>query len=338
MSHAYFPDIDQLPPLPQKKIEDTFEYLCKDLLEWCKKFEFPNHFVIEKWFPWIESRVIQDNNGKFHGFQCKYSDDPITQLNHSFFWKNYSTKALKKDKNPKCKIKAEHLDYLHVFVKWNVWDDSRKVIESTLRKFYPDIIVDRRNWARINEELRHQNSVSIRYFPEADNLRYIHSQDKLYAKERSKEDVQKDIDTNEIEEQKNYWMIWKYRKIDAKIAKESYEDYILSKYSYFDTSSFDSFRELEKMVEDDEFDNLEFETLYHKKDFKALLDYFRQDIDSLSKDNLNKITIDDFLDRTMAKQWLLINSWVHDKCNFEFIEEDNVRFKSKVKKDDKKWK
>ena len=122
MSHVYFPDINQLQSTSQKKVEEIFEYLCKDLLEWCKDFEFNDHFIIEKWFPWIESNTIQDVNGKYHGFQCKYSDDPITQLNHSFFWKKCSIKTLKEEKNLECKIKTSHLDYLHIFTKWNIWE------------------------------------------------------------------------------------------------------------------------------------------------------------------------------------------------------------------------
>lgn len=338
MSYEYYPDINELQPSPQKNTEDTFEYLCKDLLECCKDFEFSNHFVIEKGFPWIESKVIQDKNKKYHWFQCKYSDKPIQQLNHSFFWKRYWIKALKEEKNLKCKITAEQLDYLHIFTKWNISEDSKKVIESALKIFYPGIIIDRRNWARINEEIRHQNSVSIRYFPLADNLRNIHSKDKMIASSKSNKDIQKNINSNEIIEQDNYWLKGEYKQMDIELAKDSYEDYILSKYSYFDTSSFDSFWELEKFIEGDEFDNLESETLRHKKDFKELLDYFRYDIDSLPVDNLNKITIDDFLERIKGKQWLLINSWVHNKCNFDFIEENNVKFKSKVKKNDKNWK
>lgn len=327
-----YPDVNTLNGKWGLSENKTFEFLCKALLE--KYYNFSEGFIIGSNDSWVECPAIKDSDWKYHAFQAKFSKKSTPLLVESFFSEKMTIKnlELKSKDDLKIKIKEHNLDILHIFYLWGVNDESKHVIEEKLQLFYPNLEVLRYKSEEINKLLRDVNSIDIAetFFPAKQILTAVHTQDSQIAQSRSENYIREKIAAewdDRLKSDIESCFEWNYTEKDVNLATNCYDHYLLTKYSFITTPSFKYFKKIESFVEDDKFEDLMQHTEYDDLNFYKLLKDFTDELSKIPETRPEKISLDLLIDKTESRKWILINSAVHNKCNFIVEHENKVLFR-----------
>jgi len=295
--------------------QDAFENLCKEFI--ASYYNITENINLVECYTAIECPVILWNDWLYYWFQSKLINSTNTLnalLKKSFL-----------GKGDKCKMEDDDynkIDKLIIFSNKEKTKNTDINLKSWIKK--EGLIIEYRCGENFKNELQKDSYITttITYFNNDEIRKKLH-------KEHKKKWIVKSIwNIGKIQVISDYQNTfeWDYITVDEKnVAKEYQEIYLINKFLYCDTSSFQIFSELEKKIVDYKFRwlDLHYRTRY-EQDMEWVLDRFVKELSSLEWSD--KIDMLAYMPQQENKKWLLIDYWAEWYCKIAANEKMEVRF------------
>lgn len=299
---------------PWKDKGESFENLWKEFF--IKEYWIQEPVDLINWFPGIESPPVLWSDWKYYWFQSKLITSSLRKaLNDSFISGDWTCKiwlANLKKMDFLVIISNKDLPIREVFFN-KLLSDIKLRIEAAKHWIEVIYIV----WEVFRGKLKSPAYPRIRqkYFYSADVQEELHQSSRWEA-----------LTIWEIEE--NYWrwsvelwFSWKYLKKDLDLAWQYQEAFLLNKYMYFDSYSFDVFTQLESTIPSRTFPSIALHTQgITKKNLEEVLEYASWVIAWAEED------VKYFIPDPIHKKGLFANYGSEELLAFDYEETEVVKF------------
>lgn len=316
MNYNYPINLKNINLLEFKSPDESFENLCKELLE--NKFHTRETFILGNPvnYPWIEAKPIKSEDWKYVSFQAKYIfDDKKIYLDlKNSFW----------NKNGSLKIKTEDLEILNILVI---------ICPCNISKYY-------RN--RLETQLKKEKDTLEILFITKKILENILQYDE-YAKLRQKYYFNDDVERERQNFSKHeadksllnpfIWLEWMPCEKEKERANKDYNEYQMNKLCYIWTDCYVAFNEMEDSILDNIGSTLEWESQF-QNDFSLwnLLDSTKKEIEVMITTHPRWSRIKYFLPNAAHKRWVTLQHHQDRKVIIE-IKDSKAIYKVNNKND-----